>query len=219
MSIARPAKTRACRGRVSPFHPQQRGTDGTCRRKRVSAAQCKRSAGESENGSSEAGVDRRGVACKQTCRLASFRNGDWAPISWWLQPRPSWLRCCARPQSSWNGEGPGIKVSILAVGSDVAMAEIYTRRADLAIIGRAAPIRKSKPSSGSINTRRKNGRSSAEVLRLLDIPQPYACSSTLPIPSAPSQQLSCSSHFEANGRCTGVIWRQGSSRRANWSTQ
>jgi phosphate transport system substrate-binding protein len=33
---------------------------------------------------------------------------------------------------------PGRKVSILAVGSDVAMAELYTRRADLAVIGRAA---------------------------------------------------------------------------------
>jgi phosphate transport system substrate-binding protein len=33
---------------------------------------------------------------------------------------------------------PGLKVSILSVGSDVAMAELYTRRADLAIIGRAA---------------------------------------------------------------------------------
>ena len=35
-------------------------------------------------------------------------------------------------------ERPGLKVSILSVGSDVAMAELYTRRADLAIIGRAA---------------------------------------------------------------------------------
>lgn len=33
---------------------------------------------------------------------------------------------------------PGLKVSLIAVGSDVAMAELYTRRADLAIIGRAA---------------------------------------------------------------------------------
>ena len=35
-------------------------------------------------------------------------------------------------------ERPGLKVSILSVGSDVAMAELYTRRADLAVIGRAA---------------------------------------------------------------------------------
>ena len=35
-------------------------------------------------------------------------------------------------------ERSGLKVSILQVGSDVAMAELYTRQADLAIIGRAA---------------------------------------------------------------------------------
>lgn len=35
-------------------------------------------------------------------------------------------------------ERPGLKISILPVGSDVAMAELYTHQADLAVIGRAA---------------------------------------------------------------------------------
>jgi phosphate transport system substrate-binding protein len=35
-------------------------------------------------------------------------------------------------------ERPGVHVSIVAVGSDVAMAQLYTRRADLAVIGRPA---------------------------------------------------------------------------------
>lgn len=35
-------------------------------------------------------------------------------------------------------ERPGLEISILSVGSDVAMAELYTRRADVAIIGRSA---------------------------------------------------------------------------------
>lgn len=33
---------------------------------------------------------------------------------------------------------PGVRVSIVAVGSDVAMAELYTHRADVAVIGRVA---------------------------------------------------------------------------------
>jgi phosphate transport system substrate-binding protein len=35
-------------------------------------------------------------------------------------------------------ERSGLKVSVVAVGSDAAMAELYTRQADLAVIGRAA---------------------------------------------------------------------------------
>jgi len=35
-------------------------------------------------------------------------------------------------------EHPGLDVSIAPVGSDVAMADLYTRRADIAVIGRAA---------------------------------------------------------------------------------
>lgn len=43
-----------------------------------------------------------------------------------------------RAANELERQKPDLKVSILAVGSDVAMAELYTRRADLAVIGRAA---------------------------------------------------------------------------------
>jgi phosphate transport system substrate-binding protein len=43
-----------------------------------------------------------------------------------------------RTASELQRERPGVKISIVPVGSDVAMAELYTRQADLAIIGRAA---------------------------------------------------------------------------------